>query len=329
MKTYMKTTCRLLLVLTLPCWAYAQSTDADFQPLLKERKFQEVEALANARITKNPSDELAIWYLTSVSANDKIKRETTITKAEACIAALPKSAKCHHAMGRLYGAAALSSGPLDMMKYASRIKDEFLLAVELDPSNYDARRDLGQYYLQAPGIAGGSVRKAINNADEMGKINPTMGRLLRADVHIYEKEFDQTEVLLAGTKPGNDEQTTTGLTQGWIALGFGLIGDKQFAKAQSLFERLVQADPGNAALHFGLGRAQLEANALDAAIVSMERALKIDSKLTAHYRLGIAYQLKGDKPKAIAALQQFLSYAPAGKSADDAKKRLAELKPVG
>ena len=79
MKTYMKTTCRLLLVLTLPCWAYAQSTDADFQPLLKERKFQEVEALANARITKNPSDELAIWYLTSVSANDKIKRETTIT----------------------------------------------------------------------------------------------------------------------------------------------------------------------------------------------------------------------------------------------------------
>ena len=109
-------------------------------------------------------------------------------------------------------------------------------------------------------------------------------------------------MLLAGIKPGSDEQIAGGLTQGWINLGFGLIGEKQIPKALSLLERVVQGDPGNAALQFGLGRAQLEANALDAAIVSMERALKIDSKLTAHYRRGIAYQLKGDKPKAIAAL---------------------------
>lgn len=325
----MKSIRRILLLLAVPCLTYAQSTDAEFQTLLKERKFQEVETLANARIAKNPGDELAIWYLTNVTANDKVKRETSIAKAETCVAVLPKSAKCHHAVGRLYGAAALSSGPLDMMKYASRIKDEFLLAVELDPGSYDARRDLNQYYLQAPGIAGGSVRKAINNADEMGKINPTLGKFLRADVHIYEKEFDQAEVLLTGVKPSQDEQTASGLTQGWVSLGFGLIGDKQIAKAQSLFERLVQGEPANATLHFGLGRAQLEANALDAAIASFERALKIDSKLSAHYRLGIAYQQKGDKPKAIAALQQFLNYAPSGKSADDAKKRLAELKPAG
>ena len=319
----------MFILLALPCLAYAQSTDAEFQSLLKERKFQEVEVLANAKIAKNPSDELAIWYLTNVTANDKAKRETSIVKAEACIAALPKSAKCHHSVGRLYGATALSSGPLDMLKYASRIKDEFLLAVELDSSNYDARRDLSQYYLQAPGIAGGSLRKAKNNADEMGKINPTLGKLLRADVHIYEKEFDEAEVLLAGIKPGTDEQAINGLTQGWISLGFGLIVDKQAAKAQVLFERLLQGDPANATLHFGLGRAQLENNVVDAAIASMERALKIDSKLTAHYRLGIAYQQKGDKPKAIAAFQQYLSYASSGKSADDAKKRLGELKPAG
>ena len=75
----MQTTCRLLLVPTLPCWAYAQSTEADFQPLLKERKFQEVEVLANARIAKNANDELAIWYLANVSANDKVKRVQTMT----------------------------------------------------------------------------------------------------------------------------------------------------------------------------------------------------------------------------------------------------------
>lgn len=324
----MKFSTLLFFVTAFPSLVCAQSAEADFQSLLKEHKYQEVEALANTRIAKNANDEIAIWYLVSVSSSDKSKREAAMVKAEACIAALPKSAKCHHAVGRLYGAAAMSSGPLDMMKYASRIKDEFLLAVELDPNSFDARRDLNQYYLQAPGIAGGSVRKAINNAEDMGKLNPAAGKLLRADVHIYEKEFDQAQALLNGIKPIGDEQAAS-LTQAWVTVGFGMIGDKQVAKAQALFERLVAAEPNNAALHFGLGRAQLEANSLDAAIASMERALKMDSKLTAHYRLGIAYQQKGDKPKAVAALQQFLSYAPSGKAADDAKKRLAEMTPAG
>ncbi len=328
MENQMKLPTLILLFAAVPSLASAQSTDTDFQSLLKERKYQEVETLANTRIAKNANDETAIWYLVSVSSSDKSKREAAMVKAEACTAALPKSAKCHHAVGRLYGAAAMSSGPLDMMKYASRIKDEFLLAVELDPSNFDARRDLNQYYLQAPGIAGGSVRKAINNADEMGKLNPVAGKLLRADVHSYEKEFDQAQALLNGIKPIGDEQVAS-LTQAWITVGFGLIGDKQVAKAQALFERLVAAEPNNAALHFGLGRAHLEANSLDQAIASMERALKMDNKLNAHYRLGIAYQQKGDKPKAVAALQQFLSYTSAGKAADDAKKRLAEMKPAG
>lgn len=114
----MKFSTLLLLATTIPSLAIAQSTEADFQALLKEHKNQEVETLANARIAKNASDEIAIWYLANVSTNDKTKREVAITKTDTCIAALPKSARCHHAVGMLYGAAALSSGPLDMMKYA-------------------------------------------------------------------------------------------------------------------------------------------------------------------------------------------------------------------
>ena len=315
----------MTILLVLPQLAFAQSSDAEFLALMKDRKHTEIEALATTRINKNPADEIAVWYLANVSTNDKTKRDAAIVKANACIEAQPKSAKCHHAAGRLFGAAAMSSGPLDMMKYASRIKDEFMLAAELDPSSFDARRDLNQFYLQAPGIAGGSVRKAINNAEDFGKLNPTLGKVLRAEIHAYEKEFDKAEAMLSVTKPGSDEATVTALTQAWFSLGIGLINDKQAPRAQQLFERLIATDGSNAALHFALGRAQLEANAVDAAIVSMERALKLDSKLTAHYRLGMAYQQKGDKAKAIAAFQQFLTYSTSGKSADDARQRLNAL----
>ena len=316
----------LLAFAYLPSFSFAQSTEADFAPLIKEQKIADIEKLAGERIRLNEKDDVAIWYLASVVGNDAVKRETVIAKAEACIKALPESAKCHHALGRLYSGAALSSGLINGVKYASRIKEEFAKTVTLEPANFSARRDLIQFYLQAPGLAGGSVRKAIENSDAHGKINPMQGQLLRADVHIYEKEFAKAEVLLAAVTPTRDDVTTRAIPQAWVGLGFAMINDKQSAKAQTLFERLLAVDMNNALMHFGLGRAQLENNAVDAAIMSLERALKIDSKLNAHYRLGIAYQTKGDKPKAIAALQKFLTYSATGKSADDARQRIEAMK---
>lgn len=324
-----RTPLRLLALGTLLAVAFtavAQSSDADFAPLMKDRKFAELEKLALERIAASAKDDVAVWALANVSANDAAKREKAIAAAEACATAVPTSAKCHHALGRLYGSAAMSSGMMGGLKYASKIKDEFLRAVELDPKNFESRRDLNQFYLQAPGLAGGSVRRAIENGEAHGKLNAAQGQVLRAEVHIYEKEFDKAETLLSGIKAPSDEATARTVTQAWVNLGFGLIGEKQVAKAQSLFERLVALDMTNAIFHFGLGRVLLENNAVDAAIASMERALAIDSKTTAHYRLGIAYQTKGDKPKAVAMLQQFLTYSQTGKAADDARVRLETLK---
>ena len=315
----------LLVLVSLQLSAVAQSTDADLAQLMKDRKFADAEKLANERIASNPKDEMAVWYLANIVATDSVKRDTAIAKAEVCVKALPDSAKCHHALGRLYGAAALSSGLVNGIKYASRIKDQFAKSVELEPGNFESRRDLNQFYLQAPGIAGGSVRKAMENTDAHGKINAAQGLLLRAEVHIYEKEFDKAENLLAAVRPAGDEVVARALPQAWMSLGFAMINDKQAAKAQTLFERQLSIDMNSALMHFGLGRAQLENQAVDAAIASMERALKIDSKLGVHYRLGIAYQTKGDKPRAIAAFLQFLSYVNTGKSAEDARQRLNAL----
>ncbi|MBI3715547.1 MAG: tetratricopeptide repeat protein [Betaproteobacteria bacterium] len=304
----------------------AQSNEGEFRALLKEQKVAEAESLARERIAKNPKDDVALWFLVRTMAGDEKKREVVIPLAEQCIAALPQSARCHHALGTLFGAAAQSGGFSAALKYGSRIKEEFVKAAELDPKFFEARRDLGQFYLQAPGIAGGSVRKAIENADEFARIDANRGALMRADVHVYEKEFDQAEKVLSRVQAGSDTQLAEALTQSWAGVGFSLINEKEPAKAQKLFERLVAADMSSAFAHFGLGRAQLENKLVDAAIASFERALQLNDKLRAHYRLGIAYQTKGDKPKALAAFQQFISYQANGSAADDARSRIEVLK---
>ena len=304
----------------------AQSTDAHFSALSKARKSTEMESLARERISKNANDDIALWYLGRVVASDAKKRDELIPRAEQCIKDLPQSARCHNLLGSLYGAAAMSAGVTAGLKYASRIKEMFVKAVELDPKFFPMRRDLNQFYLQAPGIAGGSVRKAIENSNDFARVDASRSQLLRADVHIYEKEYAKAEAILVALTPANDSELAESIQAATTNLGLAMVNNGAPEKAQRLFERQIALNPGSAAAHFGLGRALLEQKSLDPAIVSMERALQIDPKLTGHYRLGIAYQSKGEKVRARAAFEQFLAYTTQGRAADDARKRLGELK---
>ncbi len=318
--------CLIAATMLFSAAAAAQSTDADFAPLLKLRNTAAVESLARERIAKNAGDDVALWYLGRVVAGDAKKREDVMVRAEQCIKDLPQSARCHNILGSLYGTMAMAGGMTGGLKYAGKIKEMFVKAVELDPRNFDMRRDLNQFYLQAPGIAGGSVRKAIDNSAEFGKIDAARGQLLRAEVHIYEKEFSKAETILKSIKPSADMDLADSLPNAMSNLGFAMINNDEAAKAQKLFEQQLAGSPANATAHFGLGRALLEQKNYDGAIGAIERSLQVDPKITAHYRLGMAYQGKGDKARAMQAFQQFISYQATGKAADDAKKRIDELK---
>jgi tetratricopeptide (TPR) repeat protein len=316
----------LAIVFSIALSTHAHASDQEFKALIKERKFAEAEKLANERVAKDPKDDTAWWYLARFGAGDQAKRGALIPQLEKCVADLPMSAKCHHALGVVYGSAALSAGVVNGIKYAGRIKDMFLKAVELDPASFEARRDLNMFYLQAPGIAGGSVRKAKANADAHAKWHAQQSQILRAEILTYEKDFEMAERTLSTLQPASgDEQTIAAAQAAWNNLGFALIGDRKHAQAVALFERRVATNPDSVSAHLGLGRAHLESGAVDAAIAALEKALALDARAAAHYRLGIAYQAKGDKAKAVAALQKFITYG-SGRALEDAKARLETLK---
>jgi len=318
----------LIAACALAAPSYA-ATDEEIAAKLKTRDIQTVDKLARERLAKDPQDEAAYNFVAIAAlSGDQPMRDAAIPLVEACIQKRPKAAICHHRIGQLYGTTAMSGGMMAVLKYAPKIKEHFLLAVELDPANFDARRDLIQYYLQAPGIAGGSTAKARENAEAHAKVNPLQGTLLSVDVHLYNKEFDQAEKILAALPPPTDDGGRTTYRNYQAGFGFSLINAGQFARAQKVFEKLIATHADYAQAHFGLGRAQLESGQVDAAITTLEKAVQLDPAIGAQYRLGIAYQTKGDKAKAIANLQQFLDAKPprTGKVADDARQRLEALK---
>ena len=111
-----------------------------------------------------------------------------IPACEKAIAVDPGSGLYHLWMGRIHGEKADHSGFLSAAGLAKKVRTEFERAVELSPENWEARTDLAEFYMEAPGIVGGGKDKALAQAEQLAKLNPAMAHWVQA--RLAEKNKD-------------------------------------------------------------------------------------------------------------------------------------------
>ena len=99
-------------------------------------------------------------------------------------------------LGRAYGRRAETSNPLSAPGHASKARQFFEKAAQLNPTNLEAQSDLFEYYLEAPGFLGGGLDKAAATAARMAKIDPAEGYWALAKLAEKRKEFDSAEAHL-------------------------------------------------------------------------------------------------------------------------------------
>ena len=109
-----------------------------------------------------------------------------------------KQSKFHLGRGQAYGSAAGNASFFKQMRLAGKIKSSFERAVELDADNVDARSGLIVYYLNAPGIAGGSEEKAEQQAIEIGKRDVFRGHLAMANIYQAQENDQAVEQYVRG-----------------------------------------------------------------------------------------------------------------------------------
>lgn len=103
--------------------------------------------------------------------------DQAITHAEKSVALEPENSVYEDWLGRDYAAKA----DREKSYFAARkIKRHFEKAVELDPSNLSARRDLAEFCAQAPWALGGSTDEAVTQIEAIAKVDPIAGHLARA-----------------------------------------------------------------------------------------------------------------------------------------------------
>ena len=99
----------------------------------------------------------------------------------------------YHWLGRAFGRRAEMSNPFTAISYATKARQNFEKAVQLDATNSEALNDLFEFYLQAPGILGGGHDKAAAVAEQIAKMDPIEGHWARARIAEKKKEFGSAE----------------------------------------------------------------------------------------------------------------------------------------
>jgi tetratricopeptide (TPR) repeat protein len=91
-------------------------------------------------------------------------------------------------LGRAYGEKADRSSMFSAARLAKKVRESFERAVQLDPTNWKARADLAEFYVEAPAVMGGGKEKAMLEAAAIAPINPGIAHWIAAQVAEKDKD---------------------------------------------------------------------------------------------------------------------------------------------
>jgi Flp pilus assembly protein TadD len=119
--------------------------------------------------------------------------DEAVPLCEQAVSLAPGNAMYQLTLAHANGGRAQHISPLIALPVAHRARDHFEAAAKLAPSNWGVLSDLGEYYVQAPSIAGGGVDKARQLIPHLMKLNAARGHWLTARVAEESKDYATAE----------------------------------------------------------------------------------------------------------------------------------------
>lgn len=300
--------------------AFAQFDSTGIK-LIEQRKYAEAEKYFSNAVNKNKRDAEFRYYL-ALSLMLQQKFDDAQDEIEEAIDLNENVAKYHLTRGNILGQKAMSANVFSQGLLAPKIKNAYLRASELDPSNVDARVSLYNYYVMAPGIMGGSDDKALEQANAVVKLNSMRGYLLLANYYIrVKKDTAESEKQIKNAIAAEPEKGN-----GYKQLGYLYLNQKRFADAYVQMKKYIDIDPMNPDSHDSFADILKAEKKYDQAIEKYQFALSLDKNFAASiYAIAECYELKEQKQKAKETYQWYLTVDPQGRRAESVKKKIKEL----
>ena len=300
-----------------------QSSETSGVQLFEAGKYKEAKTVFEPAFKANTRDAAAAFYLGRIAMEER-KHDRAAEYFESATKLDPNNTQYVLWLARAYGREAQEANVLRQPGLARRARSAWERAIELDPGNLDARSDLIQYYVQAPGFLGGSMAKALEQAEEIRKRNALRGYLELGALYEREKKpADAEKAYLSAAKEKSDRHV------GEYRLGLFYQSSGAFEKAFDVFESMVVANPTEAGALFQIGKTgAMSGQRLDRAQEALEAYLNTTpgrndpSLAAAHWRLGMIHEKRQDRQRAKAEYETALRLDPTFKQATESLKKI-------
>ena len=284
-------------------------------------KYAEVASVLKQQVEKNPNDAQATLWLAR-SFLDLADYDQAVTFAERAVHLAPDCSETHFWLARSYGMKADTSRSFWL---ARKARVEYQTAVQLDPDNLAARRDLMEFYLQAPWILGGSREKAWDQVQAIASRDTTEGDLARA---IYWRDLNKP--VLAAREYHKVLEAKPRQAEAYFQVADFYETDRRPAEVEAAVQAVSLIVPNDPRLNYysavanvmkrqDLPKAEQD---LKAYLAGTPRRDDFPPHAAAHDWLGQIYEIWGKKQQAISQYRSALQLSPDNQSARDALKRL-------
>jgi tetratricopeptide (TPR) repeat protein len=157
-------------------------------------------------------------------------------------------------LGRAYGRRAETSSFFTAPGLASKARQSFEKAVELDPRAAEAVADLFEYYLEAPGVLGGGIEKARILAEKTKDLDPAEYHYRLAQIADKKKEYRDAEEQLRRAVDLGPRQVGR-----FLELARFLAKQGQYQESDAAFRQAEQIAPESPRVMFERARAYIRA----------------------------------------------------------------------
>ena len=182
-----------LFIYLIPIFAISQTDFDKAEKLYSSKNFEQSKVLFQNYLKDNPNNIKSIEYLGDIAGQNK-SWDNAIYYYNKLKQLKPTEANYHYKYGGVMGMKAKESNKFKALGMISEIKSSFEKAISLNPKHIEARAALVEFYLQLPGIVGGSEKKALLYANEIAQISAVDGYLSKGHIAEYFGRFKEAEI---------------------------------------------------------------------------------------------------------------------------------------
>lgn len=175
--------------------------------LYQNQKYGQAKILFENYLKQNPADSKAMEYLGDIAGYEK-NWDEAISYYKKLKIQSPEKANYWYKFGGALGMKAKSVSKLKALGMIDDIESSFLKAAQLDKKHIDARWALVVFYIELPGIVGGSEKKALAYSNELLALSKVDGYLSKGYIDEYFGRYQKAEnSYLKAHEIGNSKTT--------------------------------------------------------------------------------------------------------------------------